>query len=87
MYDIVDDDDIHGKRYIDVGRLEGVLMRAHVPMLLLTSRATGNISLNGTSGRRSRRAVVRKHRGSGEVWKHFVWCDLEVFTATPGEST
>ena len=65
MYDIVDDDDIHGKRYIDcrVGRLEGVLMRAHVPMLLLTSRTTRNISLNGTSGQRSRRAVVRKHRG------------------------
>ena len=46
-----------------VGRLERVLMRAHVPMPLLTSRTTRNISLNGTSGRRLRRAVVRKHRG------------------------
>ena len=63
MYDIVDDDDIHENVTLIVGRLEGVLMRAHVPMPLLTSRTTRNISLNGTSGRRLRRAVVRKHRG------------------------
>ena len=62
MYDVVDDDDIHGKRYIDCRKVRRSA-DASPCSDASTFRTMRNISLNGTSGRRSRRAVVRKHRG------------------------
>ena len=61
LYDIVDDDVVHGKRHATAGGTE--LMPAHAPMLPLTFRMMRNVPRNGTNGRRSRRVVVRKHHG------------------------
>ena len=64
MYDIVDDDDVHGKRYIDCRKVRRSADASPCSdTSILTSRTMRNISLNGMNGRRSRRAVVRKHRG------------------------
>ena len=71
LYDIIDDDDVHGKRYIDCRKVKrGTLMLVHVPMLLLMSRTTRNISLNGMNGRRSRKDVAQKHRGVVKFGTH-----------------
>ena len=62
LYDIVDDDDVHGKRYIDCRKVKRNVDASRVPMLLLMSRTMRNISLNGMNGRRSRKDVAQKHR-------------------------
>ena len=70
-----------------VGKCGGMSMQAHVPMLLLTSRTTRNISSNGMSGRRSRKGRGPKASWSGEVWNTLSGVISRSSTASPGEST
>ena len=71
LYDIVDDDDVHGKRYIDCRKVKrNADASPCFRCFLLMSRTMRNISLNGMNGRRSREDVAQKHRGVVKFGAH-----------------